>query len=55
MDVKRLSQLVALGESVEREFRSDRRRISDGGIYEEVVALADTLGGVQVAFRTLES
>ena len=33
-------------ESVEREFKSDRRRISDSEVYEEVVALANTLGGV---------
>ena len=53
MDVKRLKELISPGEGVERESKSDRRRISHSEVYEEVVALADTLGGVQSAFHTL--
>ncbi len=34
------------GESIEREFKSDRSQISDRKIYEEIVALANTAGGV---------
>ena len=41
----RLQELIAAGESLEREFKSDRRQISDTEIYEEVVALANTQGG----------
>ena len=46
MDLTQLENLIAAGESVEREFKSDRSKISDNTIYEEVVALANTDGGV---------
>ena len=46
MDLTQLENLIAAGESVEREFKSDRCKISDKTIYEEVVALANTDGGV---------
>lgn len=41
-----LQQLVDLGESLEREFKSDRIRLSDKYIVEEIVAMANTNGGV---------
>lgn len=40
-----LQQLVDLGESLEREFKSDRVRLSDKDIVEEIVAMANTNGG----------
>ena len=46
MDLDRFEALIALGESIDREFKSDRRQLSDRAIYEEVVALANTSGGV---------
>lgn len=46
IDLQKLQELIILGESLEREFKSDRRQISDNEIYEEVVALANTSGGV---------
>ena len=41
-----LQQLVDLGESLEREFKSDRVRLSDKDIVEDIVAMANTNGGV---------
>ena len=41
-----LQQLIDLRESLEREFKSDRGRLSDKAIVEEVVAMANTNGGV---------
>ena len=41
-----LQQLVDLGESLEREFKSDRVRLSDKDIVEEIVAMANTNGGI---------
>jgi len=46
MDTAQLDTLITGGESVQAEFQSDRRQISDSRIYEEVVALANTEGGV---------
>ena len=46
VDLAQLEKLIAAGESVEREFKSDRRQISDNASYEEVVALANTDGGL---------
>jgi hypothetical protein len=46
IDVTQLNGLIAAGEALQREFKSDRRRIGDSEIYEEVVALANTDGGV---------
>lgn len=46
MDIETLKIQLALGESVEREFKSDRRQISDKEIYEEVTAMANASGGV---------
>lgn len=46
IDEKRLMEIIDSGESLEREFKSDRRKISDREIYEEVVAFANTSGGV---------
>jgi len=45
MDAESLNELIAQGENLEIEFKSDRRKISDREIYEEVVALANTSGG----------
>jgi ATP-dependent DNA helicase RecG len=41
-----LAELRAKGESLDLEFKSDRVRLSDKDIYEEIVALANTNGGV---------
>ncbi len=46
IDENRLMELIRNGESLDREFKSDRRVISDREIYEEVVAFANTSGGV---------
>lgn len=46
MDADRLKGIIALGEAVDREFKSDRRKISDAEIYEEVVAMANADGGI---------
>jgi len=46
MDVERLQELISASEGLEREFKSDRRQISDNEVYEEIVALANTHGGV---------
>ncbi len=46
MDQKKLYDLIESGESLSVEFKSDRRQISDNTIYEEIVALANTDGGV---------
>lgn len=46
MDLRTLEQHQAAGEALDREFKSDIRQISDQEIYEEVVALANTAGGV---------
>ncbi len=45
MDVDRLQVLINAGESLEREFKSDRKRLSDKDIFEEIVAMANTNGG----------
>lgn len=46
MDQQKIYDLIESGESLSIEFKSDRRQISDNTIYEEVVALANTDGGV---------
>jgi ATP-dependent DNA helicase RecG len=46
IDLEQLEALIAAGESLRVEFKSDRQQISDGAIHEEVVALANTEGGV---------
>jgi len=46
MDEQRLQSLIRAGESLMVEFKSDRQQMSDAAIYEEVVALANTDGGV---------
>jgi ATP-dependent DNA helicase RecG len=46
IDLARLQQLIAQGEALDREFKSDRRQMSDNDIYEEVVALANSNGGI---------
>lgn len=45
MDLQQLETMIAAGESLDCEFKSDRGRISDNDIYEQVVALANTNGG----------
>ena len=44
IDLTQLAQMIAAGESVEREFKFDRETINDATIYEGVVALAGTVG-----------
>jgi len=46
LDLARFQELIAAGEAVGREFKSDRRQLNDNAIYEEIVALANTDGGV---------
>lgn len=46
MGEQKLRELIADGEKLEVEFKSDKRTISDNEIYEEVVAMANTHGGV---------
>ena len=46
MDTKALEELIAKGECLGIEFKSDKRQISDSEIYEDVVAMANTDGGV---------
>jgi ATP-dependent DNA helicase RecG len=47
METAALETLIAQGESLEREFKSDsRREFTDKEIYDEVVALANTNGGM---------
>jgi predicted HTH transcriptional regulator len=42
IDTNRLMEIVKSGESLDREFKSDRRMINDREICEEVVAFANT-------------
>jgi ATP-dependent DNA helicase RecG len=44
--IEQLQEWISLGESIEREFKSDIRQISDKEIYEEIVAFANTSGGI---------
>ena len=46
MDLERLRQILDAGESLSVEFKSDSKQISDSTIYEEIVAFANTEGGV---------
>lgn len=46
ISIERLEELLSAGESLELEYKSDRRQISDKEIYEEIVAFANTSGGV---------
>ena len=46
MDLSILMQAIQSGEGIDREFKSDARQISDREIYEEVVAMANTKGGI---------
>jgi len=45
-DVSWLDAEITKGESLDSEFKSDRQKLSDSTIYEEVVALANTDGGL---------
>ena len=46
IDVQQLSKIIEAGESLTVEFKSDRQQTSDKTIYEEVMALANTNGGI---------
>ena len=46
IDLQGLQQYLVSDESLACEFKSDRNRLSDSVIYEEVVALANTDGGI---------
>jgi ATP-dependent DNA helicase RecG len=48
MSVPQLEALLARGETLETEFKSDTQKMSDSEIYEEIVALANSSGGVLV-------
>lgn len=46
IDQVQLDERIAAGESLTVEFKSDRQQIGDAVIYEEIVAMANTKGGV---------
>lgn len=46
IDLEKLNNLLENSETLEVEFKSDKRQISDNEIYEEVVAFANSDGGV---------
>lgn len=46
LDAETVKTLLNKGESLTVEFKSDRKQISDNDIYENIVALANTQGGV---------
>lgn len=46
IDPTRLEELLKTGEQLEIEFKSDRKRFADRDIYDEIVAMANTSGGV---------
>ena len=45
MEQEELNSILRKGENLTVEFKSDRRQISDGDIYENIVAIANTQGG----------
>lgn len=45
-DLEWLESTIAQGESTGREFKSERQKLSDATIYEEVVAFANSNGGI---------
>ena len=46
VNLDHLQEMVNAGESLEREFKSDRGRFSDRDVVEEIVAMANTVGGI---------
>ncbi len=46
VDIGVLQNIISMGESIEREFKADRGKFNDSVLYEEVVAMANTSGGV---------
>ena len=49
MNLEQLRKIIAGGETLKVEFKGEsRRQMSDGDIYEEIVALANTEGGVLI-------
>lgn len=46
ISVEQLTDIIARGERLDVEFKSDRRTLSDREIYEEVVSLANSKGGI---------
>lgn len=46
IDLKTLTDIIKAGESLEREFKADRGKYNDSVLFEEVVAMANTNGGV---------
>ena len=46
LDIETLMNLIDLGESTEREFKADHGKFNDSVLYEEVVAMANSTGGV---------
>lgn len=45
-DIEQLEQWIAKGEQLDGEFKSDRGGLNDSTLYEEIVALANSEGGV---------
>ena len=46
LTIDKLHEIINSGESLEVEFKSDRNKLSDSDIYEEIVAMANTNGGI---------
>ena len=46
LTLDQLTDIIAKGEQLDIEFKSDRRTMPDRDIYEEVVSLANCKGGV---------
>jgi len=46
LSLDQLTDIIARGEQLDVEFKSDRRTMPDREIYEEVVSLANSKGGV---------
>lgn len=46
LNIETLMNLIEMGESTEREFKADRGKFNDSVLFEEVVAMANSAGGV---------
>ena len=46
VDIDTLLNLINMGESLDREFKADRGKFNDSVLYEEVIAMANSVGGV---------
>lgn len=46
VDIETLSNLIEMGESTQCEFKADRGKFNDSVLFDEVVAMANSIGGV---------